>query len=149
MDSSCPIAENSSYMHKQRHVRVPTTDELRTSTCLSGKTKHANAQCMWTHETIIRHYLNSCTGHAKTSSVHDFIGVTHKSFVFKKHDDVYMYLNSRQVLFRFRTFKINFFPNDKGNWKISQGRNRETCKRRNRNYYISVRALSAVSKTVS
>lgn len=23
--------------------------------------------------------------------------------------------NSRQVLFRFRTFKINFFPNDKGN----------------------------------
>lgn len=54
-----------------------------------------------------------------------------------------------QVLFRFRTFKINFFPNDKGNWKISQGRNRETCKRRNRNYYISVRALSAVSKTVS
>lgn len=27
------------------------------------------------------------TAHAKTSSVHDFIGVTHKSFVFKKHDD--------------------------------------------------------------
>lgn len=32
-----------------------------------------------------------------------------KVLYLKKHDDAYMYLNSRQVLFRFRTFKINFF----------------------------------------
>lgn len=72
-----------------------------------------------------------------------------KVLYFKNMTTIYIYQNSREVLFRFRTFKTNFFPKYKGNWKISQGRNRETCKRRNRNYYISVRALSAVSKTVS
>lgn len=36
-----------------------------------------------------------------------------KVLYLKKHDDAYMYLNSRQVLFRFRTFKINFFQTTK------------------------------------
>lgn len=75
--------------------------------------------------------------------------VSRTKVLYLKNMTTYKCTWTRQVLFRFRTFKINFFPNDKGNWKISQGRNRETCKRRNRNYYISVRALSAVSKTVS
>lgn len=48
---------------------------------------------MWIYEIIIRYYFNSCIGYVKISLVYDFIGVMYKSFVFKKYDDVYMYLN--------------------------------------------------------
>lgn len=73
---------------------------------------------MWIYEIIIRYYFNSCIGYVKISLGYDFIGIMYKSFVFEKYDDVYMYLNFREVFFRFWIFKINFFLNDKGNWKI-------------------------------
>lgn len=85
---------------------------------------------MWTHETIIRHYLNSCTGHAKTSSVHDFIGVTHKSFVFKNmttHKCTWTldrsfsgFEHSKSIFFQ-TTKEIEKFPKEETEKHVNQG----------------------------